>query len=509
MSDDDKEEEGGGGLDAESLRSFVTFIKRALRMNRTRGLMVFGIGVVLTTVAANFFPRSFECRTTLLAEGNEVLDGRWRGNSLTGAGSLIFRHENLEAIIRDIGLVEKFRQRRPPLHRLKDKIFAALFGAPKAENMASSMVGTLEKKLSVEVESGELNITVEWSDGQTAAEIAEAARESFVRARHSAEMSAFEEKLGILDGHAKKVRDEVEELAAQLRAKHDSKVAQLQQLSSATASARPVAVPAPVGAVAATVRRSGGGGAALPDPDLPGLKERFETSKRKLAELEGERERHLRDEQAKLNDMKLRLAPSHPDVITAERRMQMLWQEPSELALLRAETKSLEAQVRGRETMSQRPGSFIAGVRGTDPKDPLAVDALPPDLGKLLEADDVDPTQATQLRGAVTHYGGLREDIRSGRIDLDTAQAAFNHRYKVIVPAEAPKMPTKPKLAVIIGGGLFASLLFGLLVPILLELRKGVVVARWQVSMIELPILAELKLPPHRPGPPSEPPRLP
>jgi hypothetical protein len=103
----------------------------------------------------------------------------------------------------------------------------------------------------------------------------------------------------------------------------------------------------------------------------------------------------------------------------------------------------------------------------------------------------------------VVQFGSLRDDIRSARINLDTAQAAFNHRYKVIVPAAAPSKPTKPKPALILIGGILASLIVALLLPILAELRKGKLVARWQVQTVALPILAELKLPPHTsdPGP--------
>jgi len=84
-----------------------------------------------------------------------------------------------------------------------------------------------------------------------------------------------------------------------------------------------------------------------------------------------------------------------------------------------------------------------------------------------------------------------------GRIDLDTAQAAFNHRYQVIVPAEAPSKAEKPNPVLIIVGGLFLSLLLSLALPIISELRGGVIVETWQVHHLQLPVLAELKLPPH------------
>ena len=81
-------------------------------------------------------------------------------------------------------------------------------------------------------------------------------------------------------------------------------------------------------------------------------------------------------------------------------------------------------------------------------------------------------------------------------MELDTAQVAFEHRYQIIVPAEVPNTPIKPKPLVILGAGVGISLLLALLLPILAELRRGVIVERWQVTQMQLPVLAELRLPP-------------
>ena len=109
----------------------------------------------------------------------------------------------------------------------------------------------------------------------------------------------------------------------------------------------------------------------------------------------------------------------------------------------------------------------------------------------------MDPALSAQISGAVARYGALRDDIRAGRMQLDTAQAAFDHRYQIVVPAEVPNVPTKPKPPLIFAVGFVMSLLLALLVPILAELRRGIIVERWQVTQMALPVLAELKLPPH------------
>ncbi|HXK16874.1 MAG TPA: chain-length determining protein, partial [Polyangiaceae bacterium] len=74
-------------------------------------------------------------------------------------------------------------------------------------------------------------------------------------------------------------------------------------------------------------------------------------------------------------------------------------------------------------------------------------------------------------------------------------RAAFNHRYQIVAPVELPTKPTKPKVAVILAAGIVLSLLFAFALPVLLEVRRDVLVERWQVHHFQLPVLAELKLP--------------
>jgi uncharacterized protein involved in exopolysaccharide biosynthesis len=489
--EEETEEQGGGGsgFDAETIRSYVTFVKRAVQRHRLMLGSVLVVGLALSVVVMKYFPRTYNCTTVLLGLNNQVLEGRDQAVPLVGATSLILRHENLESIIRDVGLIKKFRERRQPLLKLKDQVFAAVFGELNDDIMKQVLVGTMEAKIGVEVEGSELTISVDWGDPQTAAELADAARESFVSSRHSAEMSAFEEKIAILDGHATKLRDEVENLAEQVRTQAKERLAEDKAATAAaTPSAAPVATAAP-----RVVRRAAG-----PDPEAPVLREKLDGMKRKLSELESERDRKRREEQQKLADLKLKLGPSHPEVLTQNQRLAMAMQEPSELALLRADVKSTETQLKQRESLAKLgTTSIIGGSAAAGTASAAAAEPLPSDIGRLLDADGVDPALAAQLRGAVVQFGSLRDEIRSARINLDTAQAAFNHRYKVIVPADAPSKPIKPKPALILIGGIFLSLIVGLLLPILAELRKGKLVSRWQVQTVALPILAELRLPPH------------
>ena len=493
MSDveEDSDAEGGSQLQAELLKGYLAFAKRALRSRWRVSALVVALGVPLTVSLALLLPPTYKCTTVLMGMGTPVLDGRDQQNPLGSADGLIMRHENLEAIIRDTDLVNKFETRRPPLLKFKDKVMKALRGDMDQKTKVASLVGTLESKLEITPEkgdqTGQLTISVEWSDGQTAADIAQAARDSFVRARRTAEMSAFEDRAAILDAHASALRDEVQAMAEQVMA----------AARRGVAAAEETAV-APVTPTPATPSRVVRSGPRAPDPlvleELARLRERLASDKPKVAELENEWQRHLREEQAKLADLKLKYTSSHPQVVTEQERVAMLSQPPAELATLKAEIKAIEQDIRARDLMTgHSTTTTIPGAPGA----PGAPAELSPAIIQALEKDGVVPALRAQLSKAVVQYGDLRGDMRMDRIALDTAQAAFNHRYQVIIPADAPSKPAKPKTALVMIAGLLFTLLLSLGLPVLLELRRNVIVERFQVHQLQLPVLAELKLPPH------------
>ena len=63
----------------------------------------------------------------------------------------------------------------------------------------------------------------------------------------------------------------------------------------------------------------------------------------------------------------------------------------------------------------------------------------------------------------------------------------------MIRPAQVPKEPVKPKAAVVMGVGVVAALVLALAATLLLDLRSGRIVERWQIErLLELPVLGEV-----------------
>jgi hypothetical protein len=368
--------------------------------------------------------------------------------------------------------------------KFKDRVVQALVGPMDDKTLMAVLVGTLESKITATVEKETLTITVNWSDAVTAADLAKAAQDGFLRLRHRAEISAFQEKMAILDSHAIKLRDEIDALAVQLneslQAKAAAKAAALDKSGPATKSSSL--------AVLGMRRR-----AAVTDEQLPELRERLAGMKQKLATIETERSNRLSLERAKLDELKIKFTANHPQVMAQEERLGVASQVPSDLALLRSETADLESQIKQREAMSktgQLAPSLVTTTRAAPSAEPL-----PSEILSLLDREDADPAVSAQMSGAVVRYGALRDEVRGAKIALDTAQAAFNHRYQVVIPVEVPNKHNKPNLAVVAIAAIVVFLLLGMVLPILFELRRGVLVERWQVDHFQLPVLAELRLP--------------
>jgi len=494
MADHEGDEEhggGGGGFRIDLIHSYLAFAKRALRARWGLSVAALAVGVGVTILAVKYLPRTYSCTTVMMVQGTHVLDARDAGNPLAGAEDIITRKENLQWLVRDTGLVKTAAGRRPPLLHLKDRIVESVFGAMDDKTRMNVLVGTLESKLSVSTEKGDLTIKVSWSDPQTVAELAEAARQSFLKARHQAEVSAFEDKMTILDGHAGQLRDDIGVLVQQLKAAREQQIAKGAEARKATAaSAAPTVDTSPAPVARQVARRSSGS-----DPQIPILTEKLASLKTKLSGLDSDRERRIREEQAKYDDLKLRLTTSHPAVVLQKERIAIVSQVPSDEVLLQAEVKNITAELQQREAVLRQNGD--SGGFGGGSRRNGGNEALPVEVTEFLERDNLDPALSAQLSGAVMTYGTLRNELFTTRVDLDTAQAAFQHRYQVIVPAEAPRRAEKPKIPVVFGGGLVVSILLALLLPIVAELRKDIIRERWQVEHIALPVLAELRLPPH------------
>jgi uncharacterized protein involved in exopolysaccharide biosynthesis len=496
MEQDDDSEDGRPEVPAlDQLKSYLAYGRRALRNHRGLALVIAVSGVLITIAAAVVWPRSYMTSTVLAAKDNKVLDGDRDTGSLRGATEIILSHENVEAIVDEIKLPSRWDQTMGPLQRAKSWLSTKVRGAPSARDKRDALVAVAQNSIYVTPPAwneSKLTVTAEWQDPKVAADLADAAIRSFLRARHVAEISTITEYIGILEGHATQMRDEIQGYLDQSKARRE------QQLGALTRPA--AAAPPPSGPAALAPLR------AAPPPrkaeDLGDLRAAISEKQAALKALEETRQRRLADAEATLSGLRTKFTPAHPMVVAAETTLQQIQQDTSKSARLQSEIAALQSDLKSKEAADELqanggprvsrvpPSSDTPGAPGIEP--------LPAEIMRLMQddGDDLDPAVSAQFRGAVGKYAMLRDKIGTARVDLDTAQAAFRHRYQIVVPAEVPPKPFKPKVPLLLAGGILLALFAGLLAAVIAELRVGRVVERWQVYRLGLPVLGELRWPP-------------
>jgi uncharacterized protein involved in exopolysaccharide biosynthesis len=225
----------------------------------------------------------------------------------------------------------------------------------------------------------------------------------------------------------------------------------------------------------------------------------IETKQRRIDDLEDARRGRLSEAQARLGEQRATLTENHPTVRELALAASALTTPSQQVLRLRRELGALEAERGAKSTGRPRPGAASRTVvrhGGTSMPAPLTSEILRLDESLREDRDPITVYARGQLRDAMEKQSNLLGQVRTAEIELDTAQAAFKYRYRVLSPAQLPKRPTKPNVPLVLVLSLFAGALLALVVATLSDLRAGRLVERWQIEvLLARPILGEFEIP--------------
>jgi uncharacterized protein involved in exopolysaccharide biosynthesis len=189
-----------------------------------------------------------------------------------------------------------------------------------------------------------------------------------------------------------------------------------------------------------------------------------------------------------LQEQRANYSASHPAVLDTEQSLQAVRQESPQVAVLKRELAPPEVELRKRglnDDAAQDLGKSTAAViqaERLDPIDPLV------DEGPQIES------AKGQVRFALSNYNQFLDRIEGARLELDSARAAFKYRYTVIIPAQKPRGPIKPKPALVLGTSLIAGLVLAVLSTTLVDLHSRKLLENWQVErQLKVPLFGEVR----------------
>lgn len=463
------EQESADIFDYVLIRQFAGLVFRAPARHKLLASACF-LGVVLAAlVALMVLPKRYQVQGTMLVQRSPVMGSlsnpglNREGDAPTRAArELVLRRDNLISLCKQTDFVRRYQASRAPIVRLRDWVVHTLTGKERTEaELLEDIADTLETRLWVMVTSeGAVTINFEWSDAELAYHVVEAAMQNFLEARHAAEISIVSETVTILEAHAARVLKDIAEMVPQLEEKE-------RRLRVATAPRRtPVARP--------RVSR---------DEELARLESTLAARRRALADLEEFRQRRLAELQGQLSQQTTLYAPQHPAVVSTRQTLAALAAPSPQIEGLRVEIRDLEREVTRR-----------GGLAGVEPGGTADFRSELPDW-RTRGAED-DPRveyERGQLRLLFRQYSSLVDRLDLSRVELDTARAAFKHRYSVITPPQIPKRPIRPNPPMVIVGSLIGGVLLAFFASAAADLWSGRIVESWQVERrLRIPILAEL-----------------
>ena len=452
------------------LAHYAGFTIRAPGRHKVLAVFVFLLCTGLGVAAVYTYPIKYRAQATILGQRNPLMGvlsnpgmNREWDTPMRAARESVIRRQNLVALCEQTDLVRRYRARRAPVVRARDAIRKAILGREKTdEQVKEDLVDALESHMSVSVApEGTATIAFTWPDPDIARDVVEAAVEGFLEARNSSEIGAMGEAIAILQGHDARIQKEIA-----------AAIEQLDQKERALRIRSPARRPA-----AARIH-------PRQDEDLVRLQGMLVARRRSLADLEEFRQRRTAELQLQLAQQLAVYAPEHPSVAGTRQNLESLSKPSPQMVELRAEIAELEREV------ERRTGS-------RDATSPTVMNAFELELAaarsRVLETQDPRlEYERGQLEALLRRHAFLLERIDAARIELDTAQAAFQQRYSVITPPRRPARPIKRYGLIFVLGGFAGGLALACLSAATLDLLRGRIEERWQLEQgLDLPVLAE------------------
>ncbi|MGD0675498.1 MAG: hypothetical protein ABSC94_08775 [Polyangiaceae bacterium] len=487
-----------GEFDFQQVKELVGFAARSPRRHPILTTLVFVTCAGLAIAVAALWPRTYETGVRLLAQRNltiqAVENAQPRDNEDLSqhTADMIRRRENLMSLAKELNLLQRWDETRPPLLRLKDRVLALVGPKVTEQERVLGLVQYLETKIKVDADQNGLTIAVQWPSALMSYEIVNTIERNFIDARYDVDVAMLNDAIGILQQHANEENDRIVKAMGELEKALDEQKAQLAALPSAaaSASAAPDDSAAHVQVPSSAARAAAAAAAASMDATMKAFAEK----RAEVNQAEENHQRQLAELTRKLEEAVVTqgLGPAHPTVVALNQAISQAKKEPPQLEELRLEERSLANRL-------SEPAPVIPGLVGVPAAAPTSHN-LQGSAGITVQIDRTDTPAVslarTKLTDATTKYTEDETRIDQAQIQLDLSKAQAKYRFSVMAPAEIPKKPKKPNVPLVLVVGFLGAILFSLGSAFAKDLLGGRLLEPWQVQRrLKLPLLGEFDQP--------------
>lgn len=464
---------GGGGQDDDERASLGEVLLSALASARRRkGLstVVTLLCLALTVAAVNLAPRSYVSEgEVLVVKKEDTGGGGWNpdGNKREQLEweKQIRARSNVENIVNDAKLVERWDAMRQPHRRLLDSMSRMMGSKPPTDDQKrGALYGMLDGRLKLTIDQTTVTISCEWSDPEAARDIVQSAVTRFIDQRYATEIGSIPARIKVLEERLETARLELEKLSP----------------STAPPKQKAADVTPPSQLLMAKPDRP-------VDPDLPNklarAKDKQTQAAAKLQELDGAKTQRVAQLTAQLAEKSASLGPAHPDIVQLKVQLDQAQKDPPDLSAARQAKQAADAEV---SDLAAQAGVAMPKVV------PGRLVVTPPE-----EKDKkLDPQVQAKIDDARVVYNKARDELNDANKDLKLAEVNFKIKYTISHPPDVPFTPKKPVGLMVGLGGFITTIFLVLLLAALKDRSTGLFFESQHVrDVLRLPVLGEIKDP--------------
>ncbi|MBN2715719.1 MAG: hypothetical protein JXX14_07670 [Deltaproteobacteria bacterium] len=399
--------------------------------------------------------------------------------------------ENLERIVDDAELVEKWKKTRYGLQKKKDDLFAKLFGPPSDEGLRGALIDRLDGRLIVDFNGAVLDISVEWDDPWVALELHKVVLGRFFEQRRSRELGEIQETIQLLDQKHRQALAKLRVIVDKNRKLVSEKVELQLQAQDTPRIIRPQS----------GFRPSKISTPASMSPEQKAELERSSTElqsvQAEIARLQADHKQRLAAERDKLAEYQTQYGPQHPEIVKKSRYIELLSAQEAVPGSLLRRANSLEKLIKN---LQQPPvvdeASVIRKQRVASFRGPIVDEKkteVSPSQKELADVLFESELMTAEYREAEDDANRLRTQLANTRLELEATEAAFAYRYRLVKPPVFPKRPSKPQGLKLMMAGVLLSIFLGIALTVFVDIRSGLILESWQIDkIVNLPLLGEV-----------------
>lgn len=475
----------GGGDDDDgpnlAIRERIAEAARAARRRKGLSFVVTMIFGALTVLAAIFAPRSYSVESRVLVLRTAALTGQqqqqWvspeeQKGLMREYEEQVMARDNIINIVKQKNLVERWDAMRQPHRRLIDKLNAKMGkAAPSDDQKFEALVAMIEQRMKVWVDGTTVTVRLDWSEPESAKDIVEGAVKNFLDARFESDVAGIPTRLKIQESFVAQAHKDLEATASELV-----------RLTKANDPNKRLATLVP--ALPQGVREP-----AQPPADAdPALKAKLENIRNQIGILQNAKLQRVAELNQQLIEKRQTLAEGHPEVIALKQTLAATEQDPPQLASLKQQEKAVLDEMSAKQAAAAKPADPKPTPRFTVP-----TPAVPTEKPVELAATAPKSVQDAQVQfDAVSNkYQELVKKLQELQLEMQTAEAAYKTRYRVVHPAEVPTAPRKPVGLIATALGILATIAAVLVVAAFADRASGLFFEPREVrDRLGLPVFA-------------------